>query len=81
MYERALAIKPDFGKAWSNLGVALAQSGRLDAAEKPFAKACEFQPESAQNWQNLAKLHQAKGRGEAAREAMARASAISRAGG
>ncbi len=30
-YRKALAIKDDFGQAWSNLGVALASSGDLDA--------------------------------------------------
>lgn len=76
MYERALAIKPDFGKAWANLGVAHAASGNLDAAEAPFARACEHQPEERNNWVNLARLHQAQGRTEAARDAMMRARSL-----
>lgn len=38
------------GKAWGNLGVALASSGNIDAAGEPFAKACEYQPEERNNW-------------------------------
>lgn len=72
-YLQALEIKPDFGKAWANLGVALASTGRLDEAEQPFLNACKHQPESQHNWVNLARLHQAKGREDAAREAMMRA--------
>jgi len=71
--EQALAIKPDFGQAWSNLGVALASSGKVDEAEVPFTNACQYQPESRQNWMNLARLHMAKGRKEMAQEAMAKA--------
>ena len=73
MYLRALTIKGDFGKAWSNLGVAYASTGKLDLAEEPFAKACQYEPENRKNWVNLARLHQAMGRGEAAAAAMARA--------
>ena len=76
MYQKALAIKPDFGQAWSNLGVALASSGRVDEAETPFVNACQYQPESRQNWMNLARLHMAKGRKDMAQEAMAKAQAM-----
>lgn len=36
MLRKAIAAKPDFGRAWANLGVALASGGDLDAAEEPF---------------------------------------------
>ena len=63
-------------QAWSNLGVAYASSGNLDAAEDPFVKACEHQPEVRNNWLNLGRLHMAKGRKDAAEQAMQRAQAL-----
>ena len=76
MYRKALAIKADHAPSWSNLGVAFAQSGNLDAAEEPFANACKYEPGSKQNWVNMARLHQAKGRMDMAKEAMMRAQSL-----
>lgn len=45
-------MKPDFGKAWANLGVALASTGDIDGAEQPFLNAVKFDP-NAKNWLNL----------------------------
>ena len=73
MYRQALAIKPDFGNAWSNLGVAYASQGKLEAAMEPFTQACVHQPEVKNNWINLARLHMAQGNKGAAQEAMAKA--------
>ena len=72
---KAIAAKPDFGKAWANLGVALASGGDLDAAEEPFRNAVNFEP-SARNWINLAKLHAAKGQTELANDAMGKARSL-----
>ena len=69
----------DDGRAWANLGVALASTGDVDAAEEPFKTACRYEPENVKNWINLAKLHQAKGRGDLAKKAMAKAQALSAA--
>mgnify|MGYP002038634457 CR=1 FL=1 len=57
--KKALAIKPDFGKAWSNLGVAYASIGKIEQAEQPFLNACQHEPASKMNWIDLAKLHHA----------------------
>ena len=75
MLKKALAAKPDFGRAWANLGVAHASGGDLDAAEEPFRNAAMYEP-SAKNWINLAKLHHAKGRTELAQEAAGKARAL-----
>ena len=75
MLNKALAAKPDFGRAWANLGVAHASGGDLDAAEEPFRNAAMYEP-SAKNWINLAKLHHAKGRTELAQEAAGKARAL-----
>ena len=75
MLRKALQAKPDFGRAWANLGVALAASGDLDGAEEPFRNAVTYDP-SGKNWINLAKLHAAKGRTELAKEAAGKARAL-----
>jgi Flp pilus assembly protein TadD len=75
MLRKAIAAKPDFGRAWANLGVALASGGDIDAAEEPFRNAVNFEP-SARNWINLAKLHAAKGQTDLANDAMGKAKSL-----
>mmetsp|Transcript_42873 Transcript_42873/g.91530 ORF Transcript_42873/g.91530 Transcript_42873/m.91530 type:complete len:82 (+) Transcript_42873:2-247(+) len=69
MYRRALLVKADFGKAWANLGAALASSGEIAAAETPFVEAVRHEP-SADNWLNLARLYRAMGKVDMAQTAL-----------
>ncbi len=52
MLRKAIAAKPDFGRAWANLGVALASGGDIDAAEEPFRQLAWSKSSSwqRQNW-------------------------------
>ena len=75
MLRKALAAKPDFGKAWANLGVALASGGDLDAAEAPFVNAVAHDP-TGKNYINLAKFYAAKGQGDRSTECMQKARAL-----
>ena len=62
---------------FNNLGIALAQAGKLAAAEGPFKRATELQPHDMKGWMNLART-QAQLRGnDAAADAIARARALS----
>ena len=58
MLRKAIAAKPDFGRAWANLGVALASGGDIDAAEEPFRQlACS----SSSSWQRKSWPQAARG--------------------
>ena len=74
--QQTLKVKPDFSKAWSNLGVAFASRGDLDSAEHPFAEAVRHDPLDHKGWVNLARLHAAKGRPDEAKAAAARAKEV-----
>ena len=42
LFERAIALKPDFAEVYNNLGYALYQSGRLDDATLRFKQAVQY---------------------------------------
>ena len=46
MLRKAIAAKPDFGRAWANLGVALASGGDIEGAEEPFRETALLDPSS-----------------------------------
>ena len=52
-YEKALALKPDYDKAHSNLGNAFKALGQLDAAVKCYEKALAINPDYAEAHNNL----------------------------
>jgi len=52
-FEKALAIKPDYAEAHSNLGNTLKELGQLDAAVKCFEKALAIKPDYAEAHYNL----------------------------
>jgi predicted TPR repeat methyltransferase len=48
-YKKAIAIKPDYAKAHSNLGNTLKELGRQDQAVASYKKAIAIKPENAEN--------------------------------
>jgi tetratricopeptide (TPR) repeat protein len=52
-YEQALAIKPDYAEAHSNLGNTLQELGQLDAAVKCYEQALVLKPNYAEAHSNL----------------------------
>lgn len=46
-YQRALTLKPDFAKAYSNLGAALLQKGEFNHAFAYYSRAIEIAPDNA----------------------------------
>jgi hypothetical protein len=61
LYEQALALKPDYGEAWVNSGVLLAQRNRLADAERAFRRALALDSEDTSAMVNLATLRAAAG--------------------
>lgn len=55
---RATELDADFVPAWSNLGVALRQSGREAEAEAAYLRALALDPEHAQTLSNLVGLYE-----------------------
>jgi len=60
-FDKAIEIKPDDAKTWSNKGVALGKLGRYDDALKAFDKAIEIKPEDAEAWYNKACIYSLRG--------------------
>jgi Flp pilus assembly protein TadD len=58
---KAVAIDPELGGAWVNLGVGLRRAGDLPGAEAAYRKALEVDPEAASAYTNLAGLLRARG--------------------
>jgi Flp pilus assembly protein TadD len=52
-YRKAVAIKPDFAEAHSNLGIALQELGRLEEAKASYSKAISVNPDYAEAYSNL----------------------------
>jgi len=61
-YQKALAIKPDFANAHSNLGNVLRELGRLDEAVANYNKAIAIKPDLAEIHNNLGNALQDLGR-------------------
>jgi tetratricopeptide (TPR) repeat protein len=52
-YRKAITLKPDYAKAYTNLGRALREQKHLPEAEAAYRKAVELQPDFAQAYYNL----------------------------
>ncbi|MEM8489332.1 MAG: sulfotransferase [Pseudomonadota bacterium] len=52
-FRRAVALAPDFWKAWINLGGALSEQQKFEEAEQAFRKALELQPKSVHTLERL----------------------------
>lgn len=65
---QAVAIDPELGDGWVNLGVGLRRSGDLDGAEAAYRHALEAAPDAGSAYQNLSVLLRLRGRGPEADE-------------
>ena len=61
-YQAALAVRPDAAVAYNNLGIALADTGRLDDAVEQFRRAAHLSPRFAQAHANLGIVDYMRGR-------------------
>ena len=61
-YKKAIAIKPDYAEAYSNLGNTLQELGRLEDAETNHNKAIAIKPDYAEAYSNLGNTLQELGR-------------------
>jgi Flp pilus assembly protein TadD len=61
-YKQAIASKPDFAEAHSNLGNTLKELGRLDEAEASYRQAIALKPDYADAHSNLGAMLQELGR-------------------
>jgi len=64
--DKAIEIKPQYGDAWNNKGVALADLGRNKEAIAAYDKAIEIDPQSASAWYNKGNALADLGRNEEA---------------
>src|SRR5204862_4948704 len=69
-FRKAVAAKPDFVRAWNNLGSALAQAGDIEASVAAFRKAVDLDGADAEIRMNLGIALSGKGDAEAASEVM-----------
>ena len=51
--QTAINLKPDFSKAYFNIGLAYAMSGQFQNGIEPFQKAIQFNSEYADAYNNL----------------------------
>ena len=65
---RAIAVDPQTGAAWVNLGVAMRRSGDFERAEAAYREAIAVEPRGVAAYDNLYSLLQTRGREDAARE-------------
>ncbi|MDB0018269.1 tetratricopeptide repeat protein [Planktomarina temperata] len=75
-YNKALAIKPDFAAAYSNMGVALKDQGKLEEAIEAYNKALAIKPDYAEAHSNIGVTLQEQGKLEEAIEAYHKALVI-----
>ncbi len=55
-YQRVVSLRPTHREAYTNLGICLAQAGRLDEAERAFRRVLEIDPAFARGYTNLGAL-------------------------
>jgi hypothetical protein len=52
-YKQAIKIKPDYAKAYNNMGVSLNEKGDLDAAIDSYKQALTYKPDYAEAYNNM----------------------------
>lgn len=62
LWRMAVVVKPDFERAFNNIGLLCAERGSLDEAEAAFRSALSIQPDYAEALHNLAVLLERLGR-------------------
>jgi serine/threonine-protein kinase len=60
--QRAIALRPDYWRNHSDLGLANYRAGRLADAEKAYQRVIELQPDSARGFHNLGTVQQSAGK-------------------
>ncbi|RIK66041.1 MAG: O-GlcNAc transferase [Planctomycetota bacterium] len=75
-YEQALALRPDFPKARSNLGAILQRVGRAREAESHLRASVESYPENPLAWNNLGSVLLELGRAQEALDCLKKAAAL-----
>ena len=75
-YNKALAIKPDYAEAYSNMGIALKDQGKLEEAIEAYNKALAIKPDYAEAYNNMGNALKDQGKLEEAIEAYNKALAI-----
>jgi len=75
-YTKALAIKPDYAEAYSNMGAALADQGKPEEAIEVYNKALAIKPDYAEAYSNMGNALKEQGMLEEAIEAYTKALAI-----
>ena len=68
---KAVAIDPELGDGWIDLGVGLRRAGDLEGAEAAYRRALEVNPQGAAAYQNLAVLLRLRGQAREADDLMA----------
>ncbi len=63
-YQAAVALRPQVGAVYDNLGLALAMSGRMDEADEQFRKAASIDPAAVAAHENLGTAFSPTGRRE-----------------
>lgn len=76
LFERAIALRPDYAEAHNNLGLALTQTGRPREAISHLEKSLQLKPSSFQAFNNLGIALASSGRPADALPAFARAAAL-----
>jgi Flp pilus assembly protein TadD len=66
LYEKALALQPDFPEALNNLGLLFGRAGEMDRAERYFRDALGRRPDYGEAANNLALVFVSKGQADAA---------------
>ncbi len=75
-YRQALALKPDFAEAYSNLGSALSDLGQFEEALAAYHRALTIQPQNATVYYNAAVALKTLGKRNEAEAALRRALAL-----
>ena len=75
-YNKAIAIKPDYAEAYSNLGNTLQEQGNLEEAIDAYNKAIDIQPKYADAYNNLGNTLHLQGRLDKAIDAYKKALSI-----
>ncbi len=52
-FDHALALDPQFARAWNNKGITLLRLGRYEEALASFEQTLNIDPQSAQTWNNI----------------------------
>ena len=66
LYEKALALQPDFPEALNNLGLLFGRAGDMDRAERYFRDALGRRPDYGEAANNLALVFVSRGQSDAA---------------